>query len=456
MIRTNRIEAEVEEFELPTNTPVNSTVVVPTVKGTWKFKYGKHAYYFMNFRAGRGFSVGIKHLDIVRPGLERFKRAASTGGGPFATLRCLSRRYHYDFSFLEQIMLMTVPHAVTDLGEGRYAVNLWSYCGYLVVDCRTRSVTYHTMDDSGGDHVLGSQQWFDPERRELYSMSYSLGDSFARIADPARPVQCRIFRHEIDSRLRGRSRYGAAKARDAEEVWSGEMADYMHDIIVNKDRRYCVVCELGMYLDGERNIVPSKVLVVDLKDGRQWTLDRFIVAAHAQFDPEDPDVVYFSNHNFQFEHSSIPKLLKKASYTVKFRGPAAVYKYRLTAEGPREIGVFTRSDFYRLTNMHVFLHRGRKVMAAMGFPDEVFLVDAEDMTFIGKIRVDDPGAPNSRKRALIGTISPSPDGETLFVQTTRSFQAVDVAGGGPRYVRECSANHSCSNHMLASSDNSWK
>ncbi|MHC4251581.1 MAG: hypothetical protein ACYS9X_20875 [Planctomycetota bacterium] len=443
MIRTHRIAAEIEEFELPTDTPVNSTVVVPTVKGTWKFKYGKHAYYFMNFRAGRGFSVGIKHLDIVRPGLERFKRAASTNGARFATLRCLSRRYHYDFSFLEQIMLMTVPHTVTDLGEGRYAINLWSYCGYLVVDCHTRTVTYHTMEDQGEDHVLGSQQWFDPERRELYSMSYSLQDSFARIADPARPVQCRIFRHKIDS-------------SDAEEIWSGEMADYMHDIIVNKDRRYCVVCELGMYLDDEKNIIPSKALVVDLKSGKQWTLDRFIVAAHAQFDPEDPEVVYFSNHNFQFEHSSIPKLLKKASYTVKFRGPAAVYKYRLTADGPREIGVFTRPDFYRLTNMHVFLHRGRKVMAAMGFPDEVFLVDAEDMSFIRKIQVDDPGASKSGKRALIGTISPSPDGETLFVQTARSFQAVDVASGSPQYVRECSANHSCSNHMLASSDTSWK
>ncbi len=213
-----------------------------------------------------------------------------------------------------------------------------------------------------------------------------------------------------------------------------------------------------MNLDEKDDIIPSKVVIVDLKSKREWVLDRFIVAAHAQFDPHDPDVIYFSNHNFQFEHSNVFKLLRKASYSVKFRGPASVFKYRLTPDGPREIGVFTRPDFYRLTNMHVFEHRGRKVMAAMGFPDEIFLIDADDMTFIRKIRVEDPRSVKSlfwKKPALIGTISPSLDGEKLFVQTARSFQMVDIASGDSDHVRECRFNHSCSNHMLTSSDTAW-
>jgi len=232
----------------------------------------------------------------------------------------------------------------------------------------------------------------------------------------------------------------------------------MHDILINRDRQYCIACELGMYLDEEGEIIPSKVLILDLKNEKEWMIDRFVVAAHAQFDPEDANVVYFSNHNFQFEHSSFLKLLKKASYSVRFRGPASVYKYRLTPDGPREIGVFTRPDFYRLTNMHVFNHRGRKLMAAMGFPDEVFLVDANDMTFIRKLRVKDPCSLKhlySKKRALIGTIAPTPDGEKLFVQTTRSFQVIDVATSEADYVRDYFYNHSCSNHMLTSTDTGW-
>ena len=172
----------------------------------------------------------------------------------------------------------------------------------------------------------------------------------------------------------------------------------------------------------------------------------------------DPNVIYFSSHNFQFQHSSIITALKKGTYSVKFRGPASVFKYRLTSEGPREMGVFTRPDFFRLTNMHVFLHRGRKVIAAMGFPDDVFLVDADNMSFIRKITVPYPRSWKhlySPKKAMIGTISPSPDGEKLFVHTTKSFGIVDIATGQSECVRDYFYNHTCSNHMVTCSDTTW-
>lgn len=445
-MRSQMISAKVEEFSLPINIGIDASVVIPTVKGIWTLKYGEHAYYFMNFRTSTGFSVRITHRDIIHPGLDRFKRAASKQGILFSMLRCLSPRYHYGFHILEQIMLMTVPHTVTSIGDGRFIINLWSYCGYLVVDCLTRTVTYNTIEEREEDHVLGSQQWFDPQTGDLYAMSYSLSDSFARITDPVRPVAFRIFKHRLGSPA-------------TETVWSGELSDYMHDILINKTRQYCVACELGMYLDEKKNIIPSKVLIIDLKNQKQWILDRFIVAAHACFDPQYPNVIYFSNHNFEFQHSNILQLLKMGSYSVKFRGPASVFKYELTPEGPREIGVFTRDDFHRLTNMHVFNHKGRKVIAAMGFPDEIFLIDADDMYFIRKIRVKDPISLKhlySKKPALIGTISPSLDGEKIFVQTTKSFQIVDVSTGNPDYARDYFFSHICFNHMMTSSDTTWK
>lgn len=444
-MQIHKVPASFEEFPLSSAPVMDATVVVPTVRSTWKLKYGEHAYYFMNFKNATGFSVTIRHSDIIRPGIELLKRTLPGYGRPLFKLRSLFRSYHYGFRLHEQIMLMTVPHTVTDIGKGRYLINLWSYVGYLLIDCCRKKATYHILEDTNANHVLGSRQWFDHGSGELYAMSYSLADSFGRIQDPARTVSARIFRHKPGS-------------DEKFEVWNGRMADYMHDIQVNKTRQYCVTCELGMYLDRENNIIPSKVLIIDLTSGEQWVLDRFIVAAHAQFDPELPDVIYFSNHNFEFVHTPLRKLLAQGSYSVKFRGPASIYKYRLTSDGPQEIGVFTRSDFFRLTNMHAFNCHGRTIIAAMGFPDEIFIIDAENMSFIKKITIQDPavlGRTTNVKKAMIGTITPEPNGTRLFVQTARSFQAVDIESGRPDFIRGCAQHHTCANHMFASTHTDW-
>jgi hypothetical protein len=326
---------------------------------------------------------------------------------------------------------------VIDLGKGRYVINLWSWFGYLIVDCLTRSVTWNMLEDDGDD-VLGSSQWFDRRTRELYGMSYSLADSFARIANPTGSVSCRIFARQLDT--------GARR-----EVWKGYAADYLHDILLSPNGRFCVSCELGMYRDNGKKTYPSKVLILDLVKNKQWVLERFIVAAHARFDPDESDVAYFSNHNFHFEHSSVLQLMKAGTYAVKFDGPATVFKYRLTPDGPQEIDSFSRSDFYRLTNMHVFRHQGRKLIAAMGFPDQVFLIDAENMEFVRKIQVKPryEGEP-----AIIGTITPSPDGKKLLAHTTDAFHVIDMESGEPDFILNHAGYHTCSNHMIAST--SWK
>ena len=441
-MKLKHLSVKVKEFSLPMNTVMDTSVMIPAVKGVWWLKYGEHAYYFMNFRTSKGICLKISHHTIMKPGMARLKKAAAKQGKTVSLLRSFSSRFHYGFNLLEQVMLMTVPHTVTPVGNNRFIVNLWSWSGYLLIDTDNKSATYHLIDEKDDDSVLGSQQWHDSETGELYAMSYSLSDSLARIDDTTKPVSSKIFKHRLDS--------------DANEiVWSGELADYMHDIIINKSRQYCVACELGMYIDDKKDIIPSKVIIIDLKNNKKWVLDRFVVAAHACFDPDNPNIVYFSNHNFEFQHSNLLQLLKKGSYSVKFRGPASIYKYEITEDGPREIGMFTHEDFYRLTNMHLFNHKGKRMISAMGFPDEVFIIDADDMTFIRKIIVKDPVSIKnfySKKPALIGTIVPSPDGEKLFVQTTKSFQIINIATGNSEYARSHFFSHICFNHMVAVSD----
>lgn len=441
-----RLHVKRDEFALPSCTVMDASAAIPTVKGIWGLKYGEHAYYFMNFRSSRGLRTRISHYDVMKPGWSRLQQNAARHGRKVSRLHALSTRYHYGFNLLEQIMLMTVPHTVTFISSGRVVINYWAWCGYLLMDAHGGGVTYHTIGEDDDDSVLGSQQWYDSRTGDLYAMSFSLSDSIARIDDQRRPVRARIFRHRVEG-------------RETDTVWEGEFADYMHDVIVNDTRQYCVACELGMYLDAKNSVVPSKVLVVDMKNNRQWILDRFVVAAHACFDSADPNVFFVSNHNFEFMHSSFVQLLKKGAYSVKFRGPASIFKYELTPEGPREIGVFTREDFFRLTNMHSFVHRGRRVMVAMGYPDVLFLIDTADMSFIKKLKVADPVTwmhGFSKKPALVGTIAPSPDGEKLFVQTTRSFQIVDVDSGECDYARNCFFSHICFNHMIATSDTAWE
>lgn len=427
------IKARFESFPLKGCPHLNAGAVIPTVKGVWGRKYGEHAYYFLNFRTATGLRIRIPHHRIIRPGWSRFRQAAEAVGKRIGLSRLLTGSFHYDFCLLEQLMLMTVPHTVTELGNGRFIINLWSWSGYLLIDTIRQTVTYQLLDEADAGSVLGSQQVFDPGTQSLYGMSFSLHDSLKRIADPHTPVAFTIFKHKPGT-------------PDTKTIWEGALADSMHDLLLNVTRQYGVACELGMHRDAQGNIQPSQVLILDLKRKREWILDHFTVAAHACFDAEDPHVFYVSNHNFQFQHSRLDQLLRRGSYAVQFRGPASIYQYRLTDQGPKQCGLFTRDDFYRLTNMHAVLIRGRRMLVAMGFPDVVFLIDAETMRCTGKIQVRDP---HSRKPALIGTIVPTPDSEKLLMQTTRSFQIVDMENGQAVYQRSHFFTHTCFNHMIS-------
>jgi hypothetical protein len=440
-----KIRAKFKKFALPPMSPQNFSIVIPTIKGTPALKYGQHAYYFLNFRTLKGLLVTISHKDIIKVGLRRFKRTVGNRHKFLPNVRYLFKKYQSGFNFLEQIMLMTVPHTVTYIGNSRFIINLWAYYGYLVIDCRKKTAEYKVLEEDEDDHVLGSQQWFDPDTKELYCMSYSLKDTFKRFTNLDQKVSFRIFKHEN-------------RTDETREIWQGSFADFPHDILINRNRQYCVVPELGMHKDKKGNLIPSKVIVLDLKNNKQWMISRFLVAAHAQFDPEDADIIYFSNHNFEFQHTNLIKLLKNAIYGIKFKGPASIYKYRLTQEGPKELGVFTKPDFFRLTNFHVFNHRGQKIIAAIGSPNYIFIIDANSMQFVKKIEVKHLKKIKNSYRNIqcgVGTISPSLDGEKIFVHTARSFQIVDIASSRADMILDHYFNHSCSNHMLTSTDTSW-
>lgn len=430
------IRAEFDRFDLPGIPPQPTTVVVPTGRGTRFSRYGTHAYYFLNLKTQKGVCVRIRHRDIVMPGLSRLAEAVDGRPRLFPRLGLLFKSYHYGFNFLEQIMLMTVPHTVTELGHGRYIVNLWSYFGHVLVDLKAGTVTYRMTDGEDRLHVFGSKQWRDCNTGDLYCMTYSLVDSMMKASNPHGKVFSKIMKRD-------------ERTGKSDDVWKGHFADYMHDILITPDNRYLIACELGRFSNHAGNLIPSKVLILDLQTKRDWIVSVVPNAAHAQIDPDEADVVYFSNHNFQFVHTPFRELFKKGAYTLKFLGPASVHKFRLTSDGPKSIAVFTRPDLFRLTNFHVFRHRGHKILAAMGAPNFIFLVDAERMELIKKVEV------NVGEGAFIGTISPSRDGDKLYLQASKSFHVLDIESGLTDYVRSSDQNHTCSNHMITSACTDW-
>ncbi len=433
-----KIKATFEEFSLPEETTKEDIVaVIPTFSRTKKSKIGTHCYYFLNFKTFKGLCIRIKHKDIISPGINSLSKANYKKYKLLPKTRMLFQRYHYGFNAFEQIMLMTVPHCVTPIGGGRFIVSLWSYYGYLEVDCKKRTVIYKMLDNNKDNHLLGSNQLYDKNSDALYYMTYSAKDSMNKTLDPYGKVFSRILRYEN-------------KTGEKKEIWSGIFSDYMHDLILSDDKRYLVVCDMGRFSKNEDSLIPSRLLVLDLHNKKEWLIRDIPNAAHVMFDPDDPEIIYFSNHNFKFIHTPFFELIKKGSYTIKFFGPASVHKYRITPDGPKEIAVYRDSDLFRMTNFHIFYSEGQKVIAAMSAPNLIFIIDPNNMELIRKIEINNPDAD-----CYIGTFSPSPDGRKLYIQTTRSFQVANILDGKAEMVRKLEFNHTCSNHMELSTDTDW-
>src|SRR5512141_284278 len=108
LVRRYPIKARITEFPLTEMQSYNDATIVPVVKGNLFLKYGKHAYYVYNYKSRTCMCVEISHWDIIAPGLSAFITALGREDTFSTRIKLFFGRYHYGFSFLEQIMLMTV------------------------------------------------------------------------------------------------------------------------------------------------------------------------------------------------------------------------------------------------------------------------------------------------------------------------------------------------------------
>ena len=304
------------------------------------------------------------------------------------------------------------PHSYLLLEDGQCQAGLNLFNRFLHLDLNQRSA--QLVDPGVGNEMLSTTNWFNPKTGELWFASWPVEDTVRRIHHPKNKVRVKIWRLSVrDHRIH--------------EAWQGDFADSLHQLSLSPDHRFLILTELGLrtqapiasaHQHGE--IVPSEILVLDLKTGHPWRLP-MRTASHVEFDPKNPELCYLSGHNIGL-----------LGVKVGIFGPGTIQKFALKESGPELLGEFTAPDFHRITTHIVFRHRGKVLIGASGYPHTVFLIDAATMKLHQTLEMD-PGekvdtsqAPHICQQDSYG-IGISEDGETLLVAGTGFIRVAMIA-----------------------------
>jgi len=441
-METQTLEARFDEFALPDSIGrSNATVAIPVSNGM------QQGFYFLNLDRRKGLKVQFPH----RPGLttkdswEFLTHLCDFVKNPehrvLPRTRTFFRRYHNGISFFELLFKVSKPHGITHLGDQRFLVSLWSASVYFVIDLNRRTFERQMLDQKR-DEVFSTFQYYVPETKETYFATQEGKDEWCKHDKEAIEfdVPVKIKKHNWQS-------------GETSEVWSGLFDTDTHYIALDKDRRYLGLMQFGDFFDGDR-LLPSKIMVLDLKDDKEWRIDNsgWSPSAHIDWDPERGGVCYLSDHQGVIVpvDSRIGFLFKK-QYKWKIFGPAAVHRYEVNSHGPEKTGVFSHPDMIRMTIHKVFKHRSGKLLACTGFPNYIFVADADSMEFLRKTTISErDGTPS-----VVGSLHPSPDGEKVYLVTTRSFQIVDAATGRVDHIQDLGKIYDPFNHMISVDDTAW-
>ena len=461
-MKSRQIAADITSFDLPLSTDSGAaTVAIPTSKGL------QQKFFFLNLKTGKGLKIACPR----RGGLSTLEAWAfiyhfctfvkGRNGIAFPRLRTLFQRYHNGVSIFEILFKLSKPHGITHIGDSTYLVSFWSSSTFWVIDLKLKSVRALTLSEGNGlpggisrirrllaekkrQEIFSTYQYFDTKHKETYfatqlrdrgkhSAYYKKGANFDV------PTAINTFNWE---------------SRKRTEVWRGNFGEAMHYIAVSQNRRYLGLVQFGDYFDNDKQLLPSKILILDLHTQKEWWIDNseWSPSAHIDWDPVEPNVCYLSCHNGVI----VPvdnrfKFLIQKVYKWNIYGPASLHKYEITEDGPRKIGVFTHPEMFRMTIHKVFMHRQRKLIACTGFPNVVFIADADTLELIRMIHLQEASGVDS----VLGSLYPSPDGETIHTITTRSFQMIHVASGQVILKYNLGNVYDPFNHMTCVKDTNW-
>ncbi len=302
------------------------------------------------------------------------------------------------------------PHSFQSIGEQKVQMGLNIAGQFLHVDFHAG--TADLVDPEIGDQFVSTTNWVDPQTRELWFASWAMKDTFLRAAKPDMVVQGSLWKYDF-------------KTGSLAQIWQGETGDSLHQVSISPDKRYAVICEIGLHARDAspvKQLYASKYLIIDMVKGREWNIS-VPTAAHVEFDPMEPSRCYLSSHNIGLINGK-----------VGIFGPGKIRACTLTPDGPVFDGEFSKDDFFRITTHVPFVHRGKTMLAVTGYPGRIFLIDPQTMALAKTIDlgvtedIELAHPPHICAKDSYG-ILPASDGEHLFVAQSGKMSVATIHDG---------------------------
>lgn len=410
-VEIRELDARFTRFDGP------ATESAPTVMDYTSVSLPAAIHRFFDLKNGRGVAVEqrldgiVEEARIVGSLLRRYREY----DGRIPLPRVL-RRYPFQMKSATWLTAINAFHWSTYIGDGRYLLSGFRPVVALI-DLRER--TFHNIRLRTDRPVLQSARvhWDDASRCVYFWQTDRRGLFESTFGEHGHTSPCHVGRLNIDTHA-------------VEILWRGRMKGLVDDVRINPTGEYLVACN---FAPGYRDLVETgRNLVLNLRTGDHGFTDEIVTPGHVDFDVEDPDVAYFSEHNFQMGDlghlelgiNLVKRMLNRPVLTgvVSPYGPARILKYRLAGDRAERIGATTHEKLSRMASHWNFRHRGRHLLcAASSNPACVCLFDAEDLSLCGTLAAPEP----------VMTIIPSADGEHLFALAakTKNVYVLDTGTG---------------------------
>jgi hypothetical protein len=395
------IPACFEFSDMPISAACGLVLVVPM-----KARDGLQTIYILDLQNRKRILARVNLKDHAQTFYERtesLKRQLGIDDSlyPFG----LSRQMYRDFCI--------TPHSFLYLGSDRILCGLELFTRYEILDLDRHAV--ELLDPDVDDDWLTASPSFDPDGN-LRIGSTALSETIKGIKESDRQSFTRFWRIGRDGTVT--------------QAWQGRSGALLHQMkvagaphgtpsAVSQEPTVVYVSKDGSVSPG-RISGGAYVNFTNMQSGTSYKVGPFDVPAHVEVHPSNPNIVYLSEHNFRIS-SGQPVIL----------GNASVYKYELGEAGPAFRGRFTHPDLYRMTSHELFNRKGEVYMALTGYPDTIFIVHADTLELVQRIRFRDGERVDLSKGSHLCAeptygCQISPDGSYLYVIESAVLNAFDL------------------------------
>ena len=123
--------------------------------------------------------------------------------------------------------------------------------------------------------------------------------------------------------------------------------------------------------------IKGKIFLWDINKEKLFVIDPpSYTPAHVEFDMNDQSIFYASCHN-----------MSKFGGSMVLHGPGKIVKYQYTNGEVCELGSYSEKEFNRITTHKLFYCCQKPFLAVTGYPNYLYIIDAETMELVEKIKL---------------------------------------------------------------------